>query len=156
MGGTPSFVCGIWYGHENLEEIYDSNGAKKMYNGIIDWLEENYYDFLHSGSYVLSDNVVQMSYCRSSGKRPGSGCYDIATGWYSQDNVPGTCNGGSDHIAGKKVSPSATAEPSPSPSVSPSRIKDSARIPQPTTAHQMKGVMPGSLLEREGWEGPGR
>ena len=85
MGGTPSFVCGIWYGHENLEEIYDSNGAKKMYNGIIDWLEENYYDFLHSGSYVLSDNVVQMSYCRSSGKRPGSGCYDIATGWYSQD-----------------------------------------------------------------------
>ena len=23
-----------------------------MYNGIIDWMEANYYDFLHSGNYV--------------------------------------------------------------------------------------------------------
>ena len=41
MGGTPSVMCGIWYGHETLEEVYDTNGAKSMYNGIIDWLEEN-------------------------------------------------------------------------------------------------------------------
>ena len=53
MGGTTAFVCGIWNGHEYKEEIYDTNSAKKMYNGIIDWMEANYYDFLHSGSYVL-------------------------------------------------------------------------------------------------------
>ena len=29
-------------------------------------MEANYYDFLHSGSYVLSDNVVQLSYCRDN------------------------------------------------------------------------------------------
>ena len=136
MGGTPSVMCGIWYGHETLERVYDTDGAKMMYNGIIDWLEENYYDFLHSGSYTLSDNVVQLSYCRSSGKRPGSGCTDIATGWYSQDNVPGTCNGGSDHINGDPVTPSpsptVSASPSPSPSASPTASPTPVPTAEPT------------------------
>ena len=94
-----------------------TNSAKKMYNGIIDWMEANYYDFLHSGSYVLSDNVVQLSYCRDSGLRPGPNCVHIANGWYSQNNIPRTCDGGSDHIA--KTSATATPSPSPSPSVEP-------------------------------------
>ena len=78
-------------------------------------MEANYYDFLHSGSYVLSDNVVQLSYCRDSGLRPGPNCVHIANGWYSQNNIPRTCDGGSDHIA--RTSATATPSPSPSPSV---------------------------------------
>ena len=118
MGGTTAFVCGIWNGHEYKEEIYDTNSAKKMYNGIIDWMEANYYDFLHSGSYVLSDNVVQLSYCRDSGLRPGPNCVHIANGWYSQNNIPRTCDGGSDHIA--RTSATATPSPSIEPSIEPS------------------------------------
>lgn len=115
MGGTTAFVCGIWNGHEYKEEIYDTNSAKKMYNGIIDWMEANYYDFLHSGSYVLSDNVVQLSYCRDSGLRPGPNCVHIANGWYSQNNIPRTCDGGSDHIS--RTSATATPSPSIEPSI---------------------------------------
>ncbi len=113
MGGTQSFIAGIWYGHEETSEVHDTNGAKKMYNGIIDWLEENYSDFLHSGSFVLSPNVVQMSYCRDSGLRPGSNCAadHIAMGWFNQNDLPRTCNGESDHIAVN----SANASPSPTP-----------------------------------------
>lgn len=110
MGGTTAFVCGIWNGHEYKEEIYDTNSAKKMYNGIIDWMEANYYDFLHSGSYVLSDNVVQLSYCRDSGLRPGPNCVHIANGWYSQNNIPRTCDGGSDHIGKDERHGNAVAE----------------------------------------------
>lgn len=132
MGGTTSFVCGIWTGHEVKSQVYDTNGAKVMYQGIINWLEENYYDFLHSGSYVLSDNVVQMSYCRDSGLRPGSNCKDIATGWFSQSNVPRTCNGTTDHITGKNNSPSPSPSASPSPSVSPSPSASPSASPTPT------------------------
>ena len=132
MGGTTAFVCGIWNGHEYKEEIYDTNSAKKMYNGIIDWMEANYYDFLHSGSYVLSDNVVQLSYCRDSGLRPGPNCVHIANGWYSQNNIPRTCDGGSDHIA--RTSATATPSPSIEPSMEPSMEPSPSPSVEPTAS----------------------
>ena len=121
------------------KKIYDTNSAKKMYNGIIDWMEANYYDFLHSGSYVLSDNVVQLSYCRDSGLRPAN-CVHIANGWYSQNNIPRTCDGGSDHIS--RTSATATPspsiepsmEPSPSPSVEPTASPTAEATPTAPTA----------------------
>ena len=128
MGATPSLVCGIWYGHETKSEVYDSNGAKKMYNGIINWMEANYYDLLHSGSYVLSDNVIQLEFCRDSGLRASENCKEKARGWFSQNDIPRTCNGTTDHVTGKNNSPS----PSPSPSVSPSPSASPTPTASPT------------------------
>lgn len=130
MGGTPSFMCGIWYGHETKQEIGDSDAAKETYRQIVNWMEANYYDFLHSGSFPLSDNVVQVEFCRDSGKRPGKTCVDKAYGWYSQNNIPGTCNGTTDHITKKNNSPSPS--PSPSPSVKPSPSPSPSVKPSPT------------------------
>ena len=118
MGGTPFCVAGIWNGYENPAELYDSNTAKVTWKAVIEYLMQ--YDW-GDKNWVLSDNVTQYTFCRSSGKLAGTNCYDTAVGWYSSSNLPGRCNGGSDHIAGPAVSPSPSpsVEPSAEPSVSP-------------------------------------
>lgn len=119
MGGTNFCVAGIWNGYEYSAELYDSNTCKVTWRAVIEYLANNY-DW--SGKeWVLSDNVSQYAFCRSSGKLAGTNCYDTAYGWYDNNNLPGRCNGGSDHIAGPAVSPSPSpsVEPSMEPSVSP-------------------------------------
>ena len=118
MGGTPFCVAGIWNGYENPAELYDSTTAKVTWKAVIEYLMQ--YDW-GDKNWVLSDNVTQYTFCRSSGKLAGTNCYDTAVGWYSSSNLPGRCNGGSDHIAGPAVSPSPSpsVEPSTEPSVSP-------------------------------------
>ena len=126
MGATPSFVCGIWNGHETKSRLKDTNGAKTMYKEIINWLDENYHDFLYSGQYPLSGNVVRMEFCRDSGLRPSKDkdkCTDKAYGWFSTSNLPGYCDGKKDHKTEKN-----TPSPSPSPSVKPTKK------PKPTKA----------------------
>ncbi len=122
IGATPFCVLGMWNGYEYNEELTDSTTVKVTIRAVVQHLLENY-DW--SGkSWVLSDNVVSAVFCRDSGKIAGSHCLDTATGWYQSDKLPGTCNGGSDHISGKNVSPSPSVSPlptvSPVPSVSPS------------------------------------
>lgn len=125
MGGTNFCVAGIWNGYEYPAELYDSNTCQVTWRAVIEYLANNY-DW--SGKeWVLSDNVSQYAFCRSSGKLAGTNCYDTAYGWYDNNNLPGRCNGGSDHIAGPAVSPSPSpsvepsAEPSTEPSANPSQ-----------------------------------
>ena len=69
--------------------IEDTNGAKEMYIGIINWLDENYNELLHSGSFPISDDLVCLEFCRDSGLRVSKEegmCPDRAYGWY----MPGT------------------------------------------------------------------
>lgn len=120
VGATPFCVAGIWNGYKNPAELSNSGIAKTTWFAVIQHLLEKY-DW--SGkSWVLSENVTEHMFCRSSGKLAGPNCYDVDKGWYDAAKTPGTCNGGSDHIYGKKVSPSPSVSPGPSaePSMSPS------------------------------------
>ena len=120
VGGTPFCVAGLWNGYEIGQELWDSNTCKVTWKAVIQYLNNNY-DWSDK-SWVLSDNVTQYTFCRSSGKIAGPSCYDTAVGWYDVNNLPGTCNGGSDHIAGPaaSISPSPSVEPSVEPSTEPS------------------------------------
>ena len=127
MGGTNFCVAGIWNGYEYPAELYDSNTCKVTWRAVIEYLANNY-DW--SGKeWVLSDNVSQYAFCRSSGKLAGTNCYDTAYGWYDNNNLPGRCNGGSDHIAGPAVSPSPSPSVSPDASLSPSTSPDATTGP---------------------------
>ena len=127
MGGTNFCVAGIWNGYEYSAELYDSNTCKVTWRAVIEYLANNY-DW--SGKeWVLSDNVSQYAFCRSSGKLAGTNCYDTAYGWYDNNNLPGRCNGGSDHIAGPAVSPSPSPSVSPDASLSPSTSPDATTGP---------------------------
>lgn len=131
IGVTPFCVAGIWNGYEQNQELEDSTTHKDTWRAVMDYVLEKY-DF--SGKqWVLSDNVVQRSFCRDSGKTPGEHCFNIEqNGWYDIDKVPGKCNGGSDHITGK-VSPSPSNSPSPSPSPSVSPSPSPSNSPTPST-----------------------
>ena len=127
MGGTNFCVAGIWNGYEYSAELYDSNTCQVTWRAVIEYLANNY-DW--SGKeWVLSDNVSQYAFCRSSGKLAGTNCYDTAYGWYDNNNLPGRCNGGSDHIAGPAVSPSPSPSVSPDASLSPSTSPDATTGP---------------------------
>ena len=129
MGGTPFCVAGIWNGYPTPAELWDSNTAKVTWKAVIQYLMQ--YDW--SGKeWVLSDNVQQLAFCRSSGKLAGTNCYDTAYGWYDMNNLPGTCNGGSDHIAGPAVSPSPSVSPTMEPSVEPSPSLEPSGTPGPS------------------------
>lgn len=117
VGGTQNFVMGIWNGYSRNVELEDDTTAKVMWKALCRYLLENYTPTSDSG-FKLSENVSQMWFCRSSGKLAGGSCFNTASGWYSNNNIPGTCNGGSDHILGPKSSPSTA--PSASPSIEPS------------------------------------
>lgn len=124
MGAAPSLVCGIWNGHETKSRVTDTNSAKKMYIGIIDWLDENFNGLLHSGSYPISDNLVRIEFCRDSGLRCSEEeglCPDRAYGWYAKDNIPARCDGTTDHLTKENTSPSPSPSPSPTPTVEPTQ-----------------------------------
>lgn len=122
VGATPFCVAGIWNGYTYNRELGDGQMHLRIWRAVMQHLIDNY-DW--SGKeWVISDNVYQAQFCRSSGKLAGPNCFDTALGWYETGGAPSTCNGGSDHIAGPSASPSASpsappsAEPSPSPSPS--------------------------------------
>lgn len=127
MGGTNFCVAGIWNGYEIGQELWDSNTCMVTWKAVIQYLNNNY-DWSDK-SWVLSDNVTQYTFCRSSGKLAGTNCYDTAYGWYDNNNLPGRCNGGSDHIAGPAVSPSPSPSVSPDASLSPSTSPDATTGP---------------------------
>ena len=124
VGSTPFCVAGIWNGYADVQaELPDDTVAKDTWRAVIQHLLENY-DWSDK-QWVLSENVFEATFCRSSGKLAGPGCYDTAYGWYSPDKNPGTCNGGSDHIAHGASSagspaPVASTAPSTAPSAEPS------------------------------------
>ena len=146
IGGTPFCVAGIWNGYKTQVRLTDDTTAKDTWAAVMQYLWDNY-DW--SGKqWVLSENVYQATFCRSSGKLAGGGCYDTAYGWYSPDKNPGTCNGGSDHIAhgassagspapagsAEPVTSAApSAEPSAEPSLEPSTGPSSEPSAEPST-----------------------
>jgi len=118
VGATPFCVAGIWNGYTYSRELDDGLMHMRTWKAVMQHLIDNY-DW--SGKqWILSDNVYQTAFCRSSGKLAGPNCFDTASGWYETGNAPGTCNGGSDHITGPTPSPAPSASPSAAPSVSPS------------------------------------
>lgn len=125
VGGTPFCVAGIWNGYSTPSVLYDQDTAKVMWRALILYLNEHLSS--ENSGYKLSENVSELYFCRSSGLIAGGSCFDTSPGWYSNNNIPRTCNGGSDHIAGSRsadpsTSPSASTSPdvSPSPSIDPS------------------------------------
>ncbi len=142
IGATPFCVAGVWHGYEIPSELDDSTIAKTTWRGVIQHLLDNY-NWSDQG-WVLSSDVTEHRFCRNSGKLAGPNCFSTSQGWYASGNIPGTCNGGSDHIFGDQVSPSPSvvpsAAPSPSPSVSPSPSAAPSIEPTPGVTPDVSGV----------------
>lgn len=122
IGGTPFAVAGVWNGYADRPvRLDDSTTAKAMWRILMNYLNNNY-QFTDTG-YKISENIVQKTFCRSSGLIAGKYCFNTDTGWYAniEGGIPDVCDGGSDHIKnGASIANTPSPQPSPSPSPSPS------------------------------------
>ena len=87
IGGTPEYLCGVWYGYDQPKKIrysLSNNPAgvlwKEVFKNIYSVKDKNVTEF------EIPDGVVRREYSPMNGKLcKGSGLY----GWYDEDNLPG-------------------------------------------------------------------
>lgn len=89
VGGTPHYVCAVWYGYAEPKKIPASgNPAAKIFKTVMDTIHEGLdtsVDFPDSGQ------AVKKTYCTGSGLIAKSTCASTGTGWYKADYIPSTC-----------------------------------------------------------------
>ena len=141
IAATPFCVAGIWNGYTYNEELTDTGIHKDTWKDVMDYVLEHY--SFPDKQWVLSESVSQHVFCRDSGKLAGPNCFSTDVGWFDDDKLPGTCNGGTDHVTGKNkattapsILPSAapTAAPSMAPSMAPSEAPSAVPSAAPSQA----------------------
>lgn len=87
VGASPYAVAGIWTGHSTSSPIAIDEQGKCGYlwrDIMEEWLK-----YKDSKSFVLSDNVEQHNFYKSSGLLTNNiSGNDIGTGYYTSDNMP--------------------------------------------------------------------
>ncbi|MCR5208331.1 MAG: penicillin-binding protein [Eubacterium sp.] len=87
IGGTPEYVCGVWYGYDQPKEIHyylSPNPCGTIWNYVM----HNIYDAkgVNESEFEIPDGVVSREYSPVNGKLcRGSGMY----GYFDENNLPG-------------------------------------------------------------------
>lgn len=99
VGASPYAVAGIWQGHDYPATINQEEEGK---NHIL-WSEimTEYLKTKEHKEFSIPDTVTAQKFCRETGLLANSLCPDTETGYYTADNMPGTCT--SNH--GKVITP---------------------------------------------------
>ncbi|MGN0536344.1 MAG: transglycosylase domain-containing protein [Acutalibacteraceae bacterium] len=89
VGASPYAAAACWTGYDTSKAITSGDQYKNAYlwhDIMEEWLKGKAHI-----DYKLSDNVVAAQYCTVSGMLSNGSCSNTATGYYSKDNMPGTC-----------------------------------------------------------------
>ncbi len=89
IGMTPYAVAGIWTGYDNPKRVYETSAAIRIWKHVMTEYLKNKTNI----DYDYDPDVISATYCKDSGKLATVGCKNISTGYYSPDNIPGTCDG---------------------------------------------------------------
>ncbi len=87
IGGTPEYVCGVWYGYDKPKEIkyyLSANPCGTIWNLVMN----NIYDVkdVNETEFEIPEGVVRREFSPTNGKLcKGSGMY----GWFDENNLPG-------------------------------------------------------------------
>ena len=106
VGGTPYYVAAVWFGCDTPKQISNyvsGNPAGSIFDEVMDRVHEN---LERKEFQKFSPIVEQRTYCTASGLLASDGCTSRATGWYSKENLPGTCK-----QAHASTTPPATSAP---------------------------------------------
>lgn len=87
IGVTPYAVAGIWTGYDNPKRIKETAAAIRIWKHIM----TSYLDGKPSIDFEYDPSVTSATYCKRSGNLATTSCGEIATGYYSESNMPGTC-----------------------------------------------------------------
>lgn len=85
MGGTPEYMCGVWYGYDkNKEVVYhlSYNPAGTLWNAVMKNIYEKKNDRVNK--FPKYDGIVQRQY-GANGALSSSGGY---WGWFDKNNLP--------------------------------------------------------------------
>ena len=135
VGGSAFAVCGIWSGYpESQTELPSSTTSKTLWKAVMQYLVDNYYEEGMATDFTYSENVIARTYCEDSGLLAGESCKNTATGYYKRSDLPGVCNGFTDHLAyGSEETETPTPSASPSQTPTPPTIQPSS-TPQPSVS----------------------
>ena len=87
IGGTPEYMCGVWYGYDQPKKIkysLSNNPAGVLWKEVF----KNIYNVKdkEKTEFDIPDGVIRREYSPVNGKLcKGSGLY----GWYDENNLPG-------------------------------------------------------------------
>lgn len=89
VGASPYAVAGIWQGHDIPASINQEEEGK---NHIL-WSEimTEYLKTKEHKDFSIPDTVIPQKFCRETGLLANSLCPDTVMGYYTSDNMPGTC-----------------------------------------------------------------
>lgn len=92
IGGTPEYMCGVWYGYDkNKEVVYrlSANPAGTLWNLVMRNIYSNRSKY--ETKFPDSDLIVKRGFGANGTLSSGSGNY----GWFAKDNLPdaSTSNG---------------------------------------------------------------
>ena len=82
VGYTPYYICGVWYGYEYPETIYDSvsNRSVKIWDDVMTELHKEYIGNNDTLRFEMSENIVKAEYCMDSGLKLTEACRKDARG----------------------------------------------------------------------------
>lgn len=124
VGLTPYYVGGVWTGYDTPEMLPWQN----MYDTDTIWsnVMRDIHANLEVKDFTLSENIVQMEYCKISGMAATSACTETAMGYYKTNAKPETCDAihdtgdDAETTSGDQTPPPVTTPEGPSFSANPS------------------------------------
>lgn len=89
VGGTPDFICTVWVGFDepdsSINEIKYSEPTEIWKNIMTRISEPNL-------KFTSDSSVIELEYCKKSGKIASERCPEKENGYYKQDAVPDKCD----------------------------------------------------------------
>ncbi|MDD6033465.1 MAG: transglycosylase domain-containing protein [Oscillospiraceae bacterium] len=99
VGLSPYYVGGVWTGYDTPAEL----PYKNMYDTDTIWsnVMRDVHEGLEVRDFTLSENIVQMEYCKISGLAATSACSETAMGYYKTNAKPDLCDAIHDKDSGE-------------------------------------------------------
>lgn len=92
VGGTPNYVAAVWFGCDQPKPVSafigGGNPAGKIFDSVMNKVQK---DIKRVDFEKHSPLAEQHAYCTKTGLLAGANCDSKAMGWYSKNNLPGTC-----------------------------------------------------------------
>ncbi len=130
VGGSPYYVCSMWYGYDENENFSNNGVTKKVWKAVMKDVHED----LKYKDFDYSKDVYSRTYCVHTGKIALDSCTDTAVGYYKKGTVPGKCDGVHKSEESESASQSSTGSSSASTSLSSSSSSASTSSATSTTS----------------------
>ncbi len=90
-GFTPYYSAATWFGYDDSEEVFYSGGnpAGLIWSAVMKDIHKG----LPNATFVKPSGIVTATVCRTTGCLANSGCASTYQEIFTQDNMPGKCEG---------------------------------------------------------------